>query len=297
MKPELPPAWLAVSDLKSKQPYLDEVFASEQAARAYLASEDASPGSGIIPDSPEAKIRLSAFPLAEPAHVTVRENWLKRHNQKLASFLKNPKTCELLVYAGGAKYAPLASRKAGLCPLLKGERWPVCSECGKTLGYAGVVRFAGSRETAWSHGDALVVFYCFECMPTDGETGIKLAWLKDGDALNLVKGRGAGPARIGSNWDLTEYAWDWEQDEKIRQLLHDQAAYAFFTFMWSTKIGGHLLWIQDDETPTCRCGQKMHYLGQISGHGELEFGDCGVGYLFTCSKKRCSDTKMVVQCS
>ncbi len=297
MEPELPPAWLVVREPKSKQPNLSAAFASKQDAEAYLASGDAWPGSGIILDSPEAKLRLSAFPLAEPAHVTVRENWLKRHDKKLEPYLKVPKSCELLVYVNGTDYAPLASRKAGLCPLRKGEQWPACSECGKALGYAGVIRFAGSRESQWSHGDALVVFYCFECMPADGDAGIRLTWLKDGDALELAKGRGSGPARIASNWELTEYVWDWEQDEKIGQLLHDQAAYAFFTFMWSTKIGGNLLWIQEDETPTCRCGKKMHYLGQISGHGDLEFGDCGVGYLFSCSKKKCLDTKMVVQCS
>jgi uncharacterized protein YwqG len=63
------------------------------------------------------------------------------------------------------------------------------------------------------------------------------------------------------------------------------------------KIGGKPLWIQNDETPMCNCGEKMTFLLQLEcyGTGGINFGDMGSGYAFACS--RCIDNaKFLWQC-
>lgn len=64
------------------------------------------------------------------------------------------------------------------------------------------------------------------------------------------------------------------------------------------KFGGTPLWIQGDETPTCKCGSMMKFVVQLEdrGGGGINFGDNGTGYGFVCDS--CIDSaKFLWQCS
>jgi len=63
------------------------------------------------------------------------------------------------------------------------------------------------------------------------------------------------------------------------------------------KVGGVPLWIQSDETPTCSCGETMHFVAQLEdrGGGGINFGDAGAGYVFVCLKCPAS-AKFLWQC-
>jgi hypothetical protein len=63
------------------------------------------------------------------------------------------------------------------------------------------------------------------------------------------------------------------------------------------KVGGVPLWIQGDETPTCKCGSRMIFVFQLEarGGGGINFGDVGSGYAFVCAT--CASARFLWQCS
>ena len=62
----------------------------------------------------------------------------------------------------------------------------------------------------------------------------------------------------------------------------------------STKLGGDPDWIQGEEWPSCACGEKMSFYGQLDSIGdEYNLGDCGMVYIFVCFD--CLETQAVLQ--
>lgn len=60
------------------------------------------------------------------------------------------------------------------------------------------------------------------------------------------------------------------------------------------RLGGSPDWIQGDESPSCSCGRKMTFYGQLDSIGDQHIlGDCGIVYVFVCFD--CLNTKSVVQ--
>jgi hypothetical protein len=62
----------------------------------------------------------------------------------------------------------------------------------------------------------------------------------------------------------------------------------------ATKLGGEPEWIQGDDWPSCDCGQKMTFYGQLDSIGdEHNLADCGMIFVFVCFD--CFETRSVLQ--
>lgn len=60
------------------------------------------------------------------------------------------------------------------------------------------------------------------------------------------------------------------------------------------KLGGQPDWLQDNETPACRCGREMTFYGQLDSIGDsICLADCGMVFVFVCFD--CFETKSVLQ--
>ena len=61
------------------------------------------------------------------------------------------------------------------------------------------------------------------------------------------------------------------------------------------KIGGKPDFIQNEDWPYCRCGEKMTFYGQLDSlGGEYDLADCGMIYVFVCYD--CFETKSLLHC-
>lgn len=60
------------------------------------------------------------------------------------------------------------------------------------------------------------------------------------------------------------------------------------------RLGGDPDWIQGDETPSCSCGEKMSFYGQLDSIGDKYcLADCALIYVFVCWG--CGETKSILQ--
>jgi len=60
------------------------------------------------------------------------------------------------------------------------------------------------------------------------------------------------------------------------------------------RLGGDPDWIQGDDTPSCSCGKKMSFYGQLDSVGDkYNLADCGLIYVFVCWG--CFETKSILQ--
>lgn len=61
-----------------------------------------------------------------------------------------------------------------------------------------------------------------------------------------------------------------------------------------SKFGGEPHWIQGEEWPVCKCGNKMSFYAQLDSIGiDMGVGDCGIIYIFICEK--CNSVISLVQ--
>ena len=61
-----------------------------------------------------------------------------------------------------------------------------------------------------------------------------------------------------------------------------------------SKLGGNPDWTQNDEWPSCSCGSKMTFYGQLDSIGDdFDLADCGMIYVFVCFD--CFETASVLQ--
>ena len=60
------------------------------------------------------------------------------------------------------------------------------------------------------------------------------------------------------------------------------------------QLGGDPEWIQEENWPTCSCGKKMTFYGQLDSIGDAyDLADCGLIYVFVCFE--CFETKSILQ--
>lgn len=58
-------------------------------------------------------------------------------------------------------------------------------------------------------------------------------------------------------------------------------------------LGGEPQWVQDDETPTCTCGQPMEFVLQLGEQRDMNFGGDGCAFAFLC--RGCSEARFLWQ--
>lgn len=181
------------------------------------------------------------------------------------------------VYIGGTPLAPIETK------------WPHCSECNSPMQFLaqlplnelGISLLEGRRQY-------LLLFQC------NSDPGMCDEWdaYSGGNAALLVPTETAVPIPVPtgetllsgvSRIDLQEY------DDSLMQETPDDN-YCNALDMPDSKVlgktGGTPLWIQNDETPACSCGERMLFVAQLEAHGGggINFGDAGSGYAFVCSK-------------
>ena len=237
--------------------------------------------------------------ITEPCKVTLRDNWLKRNGQSIAACLSEPREAFVFTFENALSEDLMRARSGGAAPHARGEAYPHCKHCTHPLRFVGTLDFRGTPQRQWVPGDALTLRMCFPCDPNGSEA--VLSWLRQDQPLTPHQPENSGgKSLLGVAWPVMDYRWDWNSDLWGRKdSTRGTLGLSPFTgiTVFGSKVGGHLCWIQGDQTPLCRCRTPMRFIGQFFGDPALGtmFGDSGLAYLFHCSEQRCGDAKVVIQ--
>jgi hypothetical protein len=274
----IPEAWLVVAVYDDGTQVVRKDFATRAEAEQFVKRSGPEPGDNaptlaIQKDSPGLQIRLDSVEISLPHHVTLRENWLKRNGSWTRALSPVGAPATVFTFRRGSSDDVACTRRGGnRAPLPPGAAWPVC--CERRATYVGTLDFRARRESVPS--DALTFHYCESCKSS------KLVWI---DAHARFQGTGDGD--IGTACLVTDYPWDAKAEGMFQDRIDRRIAGPspqLVVNVRGTKVGGHLSWIGEDETPTCGCGQKMRFIGQFAFAA-------GTAYFFHC----CSDTRAVIQ--
>lgn len=288
----LPEVWRVVSSKKGKL-YAEESFTSRKEADAFVKAEPVDMFGEpnhyqVVKDTPELRVRIEGIPIHEPIDVAMRETWIARNEGRLKPIRPQARPTKALTRTPARVGDPLGFRYGGRAPLRTKEDWPRCGSCRKAISFVGTLDFRGDPLRTRLPGDALAYFQCQNCLQ-----GARIDWLMDGDPLVLVsapKGVERAPEQTLEPWTVLDFPCDPEYFLPVspdEEFVLGRGAYMTAT-VYGCKIGGHLFWIQKDETPECACRKPMSFLGQFTGDGEqLGFGDSGIAYLFFCPARRC----------
>ncbi len=205
--------------------------------------------------------------------------------------------------------------KVGGCPVLFEEAdWPVCDDCETEMDFVAQIPLQAPLPLARQYAMAYI-FMCPSpsgCATWDAWSGCNRVLLQEKADSTTLGTRsegsdfGAYPDYEASLLVAEEPVVD-TADFDTPSSLRDQVSDA-------TKIGGVPSWIQSNETPTCpACGGPVSFIAQLTADLEgsqsydrsledrrvsLEFGDCGLGYIFICSDECCEEgAAFLWQCS
>ncbi|MFD7734196.1 hypothetical protein ACFV6F_27915 [Kitasatospora phosalacinea] len=180
----------------------------------------------------------------------------------------------LLLHDGPTAADAPGPRTGGLPLVPAGFTWPHCDECGSPLKFIAHLPL--------DHGTA-AVFLC------DFDPGACSGWDADGGANRAYLFPPGTPL-------LPAPAPD---DSDAPTLLPTATALHPATTPDGRpgvgRLGGTPDWIQDPETPTCPgCATPMAFAAELEDDTDLNFGDSGRGYLFTC--RPCTRAAFLWQC-
>lgn len=159
----------------------------------------------------------------------------------------------------------------GLPGLPSSTTWPECAQHEVPMRYTTAFPLAGVHR---DHADkTILVFQCStdpgDCDDWDITSGsnaaiVAAAGLPEREApasTNVVLDGGHVTLKVVSKDEVTE-------DTSVVGTL-----------------GGEPDWYQSDDTPACRCGEEMDFVGQLAewAHEDLNFGGGGMAYIFFCT--------------
>ena len=158
---------------------------------------------------------------------------------------------------------------------------PVCSECDAfmTITYFLDLELVPNPKFK-NQGEGIAIFQCQDdpgmCDDWDANSGANAAELCDSSFYE-----------DGMDGLITKEGLELNDDEFSKFLKENDSCVG--------KLGGRPLWIQGDETPSCKCGDQMEFVGQVYGfaHEDLNYGGGGCGYTFMCPK--CEEAKFLWQ--
>lgn len=143
----------------------------------------------------------------------------------------------------------------------------------------------------------LLLFQCANepgmCNEWDPNAGGNKALLIGADATSVPMQVPGGPTLLTREHRLELEAWTPMKEDSLDAFLSETAGRSSVI----GKAGGHPSWLQQDETPICKCGNRMQFVAQIdsSADREINFGDGGIGYAFAC--RLCpSEARFLWQC-
>jgi hypothetical protein len=161
----------------------------------------------------------------------------------------------------------------------------------------GVLDFRAINEVCNLHvpGSALALHGCptSRCGFTKPENWA-ITWLGDGDEIEII-GDPQRAVELGTAWDSVDFptvAYHGESLTDDRFFTMEGSIFQNFT-CYGPKIGGHVFWIQGDQTPVDRNGKPMTFIGQCFGTSEVEIGDGGIAYIFFSSTT--NQTEVITQ--
>jgi hypothetical protein len=247
-------------------------------------------------DKPSLKVIHSGISIGNPACLTAREHWFQRFADVLHPHLRDPLPTQVFTYFPGKLRDPLQTHKStarGPFPFPKGARWPTCGACGKRLGFVGVLDFR-RLSAANLPGSSLVYHACTACGVGPEEETYTLTWLKEGQDLQFLGGELCRPVQVGTRWETTDFPTPfYHADEATDRgpFLQERHIYDNFS-CFADKVGGHIFWIQGNETPRDARGRPMQFIGQFQGTDDVSIHD-GLAYVFY--SPRTAETRLVIQ--
>jgi hypothetical protein len=301
--PTPPEAWLVVLEQAGRSGQAAFPAQDDPGLLAYLQECQNYPQPErfrIMRDDPSLDISYSGLTISNPCWLTVRDNWFQRHQQILDNHLRDPRVAQVFTYAPGALRDPLTSLKSsadGPCPLPSGSAWPVCGLCEQRMAFVGVLDFREYSVGALP-GDSLVLHICKECLYYFDPTARALTWIARDEAIE-VQGDQAQQVSVGTRWFVTEYptpafyAEDLAGEQLQTASFLDEKGIFFNFTCFADKVGGHVFWIQEDNTPADSQGHPMVYIGQLTGSDDVHLGDCGLACIFYSPNT--TETEMIIQ--
>ncbi len=231
-----------------------------------------------------------------------RADFEKRISQKLANGYDDA--------PAGAKAAQLQGRPAWYVKLAKqgtdqfggtppgvGEKqWPRCKGCGEPMSFVLLLEKHPTRLPLDKH-QAVALFTCSSetsdgpCQswdPAAGGNAVLLLGKKELARKPLAKALGRKSVVIKGR--KLAYTEKFEPDPEVEDV--DQSK------THVNKVGGYPVWLQADETPSCKkCRKRLRFVAEIHAgiDRNLTFGDAGVGYLFVCPSEH--EGRFLWQCT
>ena len=163
-------------------------------------------------------------------------------------------------------------------------KWPQCAHCQENQLFLGQINLAETQiESLAGRRQTLLLFQCANnpgmCDDWDPDAG--------GNAAVLVRDgkKSIKPPKLGETTS--------DQEIFVQLVAYDASVCIetdddnYVTIFESEegivgKTGGNPVWIQDDETPSCECGQIMRFVAIIEECSVSNFGGGGAGYAFVC---------------
>jgi hypothetical protein len=306
LAPNAPPAWLAISHLGGVWqgiPCVEEVsdvpFTTDFMNGRQRQLEHGWTFEFVMDDPDKPFVHGYGIAITKPAHLTARKNWFIRYRTLLESHLINPLPTQVFTFSDCQLedvYGSLRGTPGGPFPWPKGQPQPLCGYCHKRLVFMGQLDFrrfdkVGNLQLP---GAALSLHGCANCGPCELKT-TALTWLRYGDEIEIV-GDPTHPAQVGTPWDSYDFPTVSYHADDIcddRFFLMERSIYFNFT-CHAPKIGGHVFWIQSDDTPVDSAGKPMTFIGQFFGTSEVEIGDSGMAYIFF--SETTGQTEFLSQC-
>jgi hypothetical protein len=311
-----PDPWLAVI-APGREDYVIQIASSEQAVdmtrlkKEWIIWIDSGDEIVAVKDAPTLRVHYCGGLYcdgdlqASLAHLAARRNWFLRYKQILDPHLANPLTTLVQFYERRPLedlICTMRSTGVGPFPFPRKAEWPRCGGCGEQMAFIGSMDFRGHRSIGAAANvpdGSLVLHGCNRCtIPCSNENATSLTWITSDMSLELRAG-------TGHNSDAIEVGRAYETIEFLTPAFYakDLSDDADFSKEWGiyhnfacplNKVGGHLNWIQGEETPCDKNGNPMQFVGQFLGSRDVELGDSGIVFVFFSEKTR--ETKAVLQC-
>ncbi len=179
----------------------------------------------------------------------------------------------------------LTSRIGGRPLAPRGSSWPTCATCKGAMQFLGQFRI---KDFAPDLPDRLLSVFmcqndpgmCDDYSPISGGNIARVHAVQGLEPMTPPRGETMLSAIDGLRLQPYEAR---EEDENAATDAYESARQAAGDDVLG-RTGRAPVWVQSDETPTCRCGQAMRFVLQLedTGGGGINFGDLGCGYVFLC---------------
>ncbi|MEM7164233.1 MAG: leucine-rich repeat domain-containing protein [Planctomycetota bacterium] len=226
------------------------------------------------------------WPIQSEAAIAARELWVQRYARLLATQIKRGRRTRLFLF----EHAPLTDPRStyqgapgGPCPIPDGRSWPTCHACGDVpMAFHGCLDFRRAQALCAAPEATLVAHVCQRCAHPH------LEWLAPDEPYQLVGEACVAAVRIGAPYEVTDLPVHPKTWEKLEE-CGERSSYNHVTIC-ATKIGGHPLWDQHDETP-----RGFAVIGQLRGTLYRDIGDSGA--VTICHNPKRGETVGITQFS